>query len=114
MFATMIGAVIASIVLGKLISLACSFMNSVSFIYKAIQVISSIFKCFSFGMLERDVIVEVEQGNTKKLTDRHHAVRKKLKDLGLQMNFDAIDDFKLDRIADFLEDYDIEESSKKD
>jgi hypothetical protein len=113
-FATAFGGIAAILIAGKLFSLMCACLNSLSFIYSAISIISSVFKCCSFGMFERDVVVQVEEGETKKLTDRHQFVRQKLMDLDLQVNFDAIDDFKLERITQFMEDYDIEETKPKE
>jgi hypothetical protein len=66
------------IVLGKLISVLYNLSTSIMFIHQAISVITSILRCFSFGMLDRDVVVEIEEGKTKKLSDKHYFIKKKL------------------------------------
>lgn len=100
-------AMVAITVSGKVISLVYNFLTGVMFIHKAVEIITSIMQCFSFGMLERDIVVEVEEGTEKKLSDRHQEVKDKLAEIDLEINFDALNDFELKRVADILNDYEI-------
>jgi hypothetical protein len=78
-----IGAIFFIIIAGKLLSILYNVGTSILFVHRAITVITSILRCFSFGMLDRDVVVEVESGEKKKLSDKHYYIKKKLEDIDL-------------------------------
>ena len=82
------------------------------FVTKMVGCIRSCLECLSFGMMEQNVVIQLERGagereTERKLTKYQNKIAKKLADMDLEINFQALDRFQVKKIGDLLDDYEI-------
>lgn len=102
---TFLGASLFIAISGKLISLMYSLLTSVLFVHKIADCLTGCLKCLSFGLFSSDGKTQVEIVEPDKMSKKKEKLSKKMAEIDVQLNFEALDRFQIAKVEHILENY---------